>query len=76
MKKDVLRIVRQYRKNFAKLATDDPKRAITYWFDFGLKTDGVIDLLSTDCSMTIDEYMLICIYLENQWDRLYDIYCK
>lgn len=76
MKKDVLRIVRGYRKCFAQLATKHPKRAITHWNNFVLRTDGVIDLLATDCSISIEGHRLICKYLTKQWERLYDIYCK
>lgn len=76
MKKDVLRIVRGYRKCFARLAIKYPGRAITHWTNFNLRTDGLIDLLATDCSISIEEHMLICKYLTKQWQRLYDIYCK
>lgn len=76
MKKDVLRIVRGYRKCFVQLATKRPKQAITHWSNFVLRTDGVIDLLATDCSISIEEHRLICKYLTKQWERLYDIYCK
>lgn len=75
MKKEVFRVIRRYRKSFAKLATNNPKQATRYWFGFNHRTDGVIDLLATDCSISIEEHMLICKYLRKQWERLYDIYC-
>lgn len=76
MEKEVLKIVRRYRKCFTQLATKYPKQAITHWSNFNLRTDGVIDLLATDGSISIEEHRLICKYLRNQWERLYDIYCK
>lgn len=76
MKKDVLRIVRGYRKCFAQLATKYPKRAITHWINFNIRTDGVIDVLATDNSISVEEHRLICKYLAYQWQRLFNIYCK
>ena len=75
MKKDVLRIVRGYRKCFVRLAIKNPKQAMKYWFDFNLKTDGVIDLLATDSNISVEGHMIICKYLASQWAKLYNIYC-
>ena len=76
MKKYVLRIVRRYRRCFVKLAIKCPDCAIKYWYDFTCRTDGVLDLLATDSSLSISEHMLICNYLAIQWKRLFNIYCK
>lgn len=76
MKKDVLRIVRRYRKCFVKLAIKHPDSALKYWYDFNCRTDGILDLLATDSSLSISEHMLICNYLAIQWKRLFNIYCK
>ena len=76
MKKDVLRIARRYRKSFTRLASKYPKQAMKYWFNFNARTDGLLDLLAEDSSLSSAEYMLICDYLATQWQRLFNIYCK
>ena len=76
MKKDVLRIARRYRKSFTRIASKYPKDAMNYWFDFNCRTDGLLDLLAEDSSLSLKEHMLISNYLALQWKRLFNIYCK
>ena len=76
MKKEAFRIVRRYRKSFASLATRNQKLALDFWFSYNTKTDGVIDLLVTDCTISVEECLLISKYFAKQWQRLYNIYCK
>lgn len=76
MEKEVFRIIRVYRKSFVMLATKYPNEALDYWFIYYHKTEGVIALLATDYSISIQRHMLIYKYLNNQWERLYNIYCK
>lgn len=76
MKKDVFRIIREYRKLFVSLAIHNPKQAIDFWFSYYNKTEGVMRLFAIDNSVSSKEYMLINRYLVTQWQRLYNIYCK
>lgn len=76
MKKEVFRIVRCYRKCFARLATKNPKESMYFWRLYRDKTEGLMDLFAADSNVSCEDYMLINRYLANQWQRLYNIYCK
>ena len=76
MKKEVFRIIREYRKSFCILASKYPDKAIDFYYNYFNKSDGVMSLFAIDNTVSIREYMLINKYFMTQWQRLYIIYCK
>ena len=76
MKKEVFRIIRNYRRSFTILATKYPDMATHFYYDYYNKSDGVMALFAIDNSVSAKEYMLFNRYFITQWQRLYNIYCK
>lgn len=75
MKKEAFRIVRRYRKSFARLATKYPNDSLTYYWIYYDQLNGLLDLLEYDKTITRHEYMLMVKYFYKKFQELHIIYC-
>lgn len=76
MKREAFKIVRRYRKNFARLAIKYPKDSLKFWYIYYDQLNGLLDLLAYDKTITPHEYMLMVKYFYKKVQELHIIYCE